>query len=431
MILIYTPSVKPRIKYIFKHFFSTRMGEEVGFTSELSVFIAHSGPKMSYGETPLGNEFFIAAQGLLTSQGVNSLEVNVFDWDGIPAFFATHTKSELPFDIFSASFYLLSRYEEYLPFVSDDLGRYKSNQSLAYLNDFLHIPLVDMWFDRFAKIWRVFFELETPQIETNNTLFLVVDVPELYSFRYKSFLRNIFEGIQDVFRFKISHVFDRVLVVLGFRSDPLEGLLPWIEAQQNEELPIHFFVLYTTLGIHDRSLSVFSGVHQRVIKSISDYVPTAPLASFESSVNPPVLSSDIERFKTLIHRPVKAIRQHKLALRFPNTYRTFSEQGIRNDYSMQYPDRPGFRASTAFPFRFYDLGDEQQTPLTIHPVCLSEYHIRDQRFSRKMRQLFLTFQECLSGLNAPFIVAISNKSFNSRSKNATYLTTLNKLLTHE
>ena len=98
---------------------------------------------------------------------------------------------------------------------------------------------------------------------------------------------------------------------------------------------------------------------------------------------------------------------------------------------MQYPDKPGFRASTAFPFRYYDLGDEQQTPLTIHPVCLSEDHIRNQRFSRKMRQLFLSFQESLNDLNAPFIVAISNKSFNSRSKNATYLSTLNKLLTHE
>ena len=431
MILIYTPSVKPRVTYIFKHFFDTRMGEEVGFTSELSVFIAHSGPKMSYGEAPLGNEFFIAAQGLLTSQGVNSLEVNVFDWDGIPAFFATQAKSELPFDIFSASFYLLSRYEEYLPFVSDHLGRFKSTQSLAYLNDFLHLPLVDMWFERFAKIWQEFFDLEAPKKEDSNRLSLVVDIPELYFFSHKSFLRNIFEGILDVIRFKLSRVFDRMLVLLGFRSDPLEGLLPWIEAQQYKELSIHFFILYTKLGVHDRSLSVFNQAHQRVIKSISDYVPTAPLASFESSVNPSVLGNDIERFKTLIHRPVKAIRQHKLILRFPHTYRTFSELGIRSDYSMQYPDKPGFRASTAFPFRYYDLGDEQQTPLTIHPVCLSEDHIRNQRFSRKMRQLFLSFQESLNDLNAPFIVAISNKSFNSRSKNATYLSTLNKLLTHE
>ena len=89
MILIYTPVVKPRIQYIFKHFFNTRMGDEISFTSDLSAFIAHNGSKMSYGDVPLGNEFFIAAHGLLTQQGITTVEVNLFDWDGLPAFFSS------------------------------------------------------------------------------------------------------------------------------------------------------------------------------------------------------------------------------------------------------------------------------------------------------------------------------------------------------
>lgn len=98
---------------------------------------------------------------------------------------------------------------------------------------------------------------------------------------------------------------------------------------------------------------------------------------------------------------------------------------------MQYADAAGFRASTAFPFRFYDLGDEQQTPLTVHPVCLSEIHIRNQRFSRKMRQLFLAYQDRLTKLHAPFVVALTNESFNSRGKNTSFLSTLSKILSHE
>ena len=60
-------------------------------------------------------------------------------------FFQQVTKSVLPFDIFAASFYLLSRYEEYLPHVKDDYGRFTASESIAYKNKFLHQPVVDIW----------------------------------------------------------------------------------------------------------------------------------------------------------------------------------------------------------------------------------------------------------------------------------------------
>lgn len=430
MILIYTPVVKPRIQYIFKHFFSTRMGDQISFTSELSAFIAHSGPKMSYGDAPLGNEFFVVAHGLLTQQGITNVEVNLFDWDGIPAFFPSKGRSTLPFDFFAAAFYLMSRYEEYQPFVADELGRFKSDQSLAFKHNFLHLPLVDLWFERFLSVWNTFFEIKQ-QRSIAPKLSLVVEVPQLFDYKHKTLFRSFAEGIQEFFRFRFVSVFDRILVVLGLREDPLSNLHHWIEVMLQKAYSVHFFVLYTKLGVHDRSLSIFNATHQQEIKSISDYAPTAPLASFESSVNEATLRPDLERFSRLIHRPVKAIRQHKLVLRYPYTYRLFSSLGIKNDYSMQYVDVPGFRASTAFPFRFYDLGDEQQTPLTIHPVCLSETHIRNQRFSRKMRQLFLAYHEQLTNLKAPFVVALTNESFNSRTKNASFLAILSKILNHE
>jgi hypothetical protein len=48
-----------------------------------------------------------------------------------------------------------------------------------------------------------------------------------------------------------------------------------------------------------------------------------------------------------------------------------------------------------------------------------------------MRQLFIGYQTRLLKLNAPMLVALTNESFNNRSKNATFLATLKKLLIHE
>jgi hypothetical protein len=427
MILIHTPVVRPRIIYIFRHFFQHRLGQEVSFTSDVGVFVAHSGPKMSYGDVPLGNEFFIAANGLLADQGVNSVDISVFQWEGMPAFFATSAKSQLPFDFFAASFYLMSRYEEYMPYVPDDLGRFKVEQSLAHNHNFLDLPLIDMWFECFVAAWTDFFELPpfTQQVSTTE---LVIEIPQLYAYKYKTIFRSFFEGLYDFGRLRFAKIFDRLMVILRFREDPLIGLIEQMEAFRSTAVSFRFFALYAALGIHDKSLSVFSKKHQQELKSLSDYAPTAPLASFESTQKTQKLVQDISRFSGLIHRPIKAIRQHKLVLRFPDTYRTYASLGIKHDYSMQYPNVPGFRASTAHPFRFYDLGEEQQTPLTIHPICLSESHIRAQQYARKMRQLFFRYQSRLQKLHAPLLVALTNESFNSRSKNLTFLATLKKML---
>ena len=427
MILIHTPVVRPRIIYVFRHFFQHRLGQEVSFTSDVGVFVAHSGPKMSYGDVPLGNEFFIAANGLLADQGVNSVDISFFQWEGMPAFFATSAKSQLPFDFFAASFYLMSRYEEYMPYVPDDLGRFKVEQSLAHNHNFLDLPLIDMWFERFVAAWTDFFELPpfTQQVSTTE---LVIEIPQLYAYKYKTIFRSFFEGLYDFGRLRFAKTFDRLMVILRFREDPLIGLIEQMEAFRSTAVSFRFFALYAALGIHDKSLSVFSKKHQQELKSLSDYAPTAPLASFESTQKSQKLVQDITRFSGLIHRPIKAIRQHKLVLRFPDTYRTYASLGIKHDYSMQYPDVPGFRASTAHPFRFYDLGEEQQTPLTIHPICLSESHIRAQQYARKMRQLFIRYQSRLQKLHAPLLVALTNESFNSRSKNLTFLATLKKML---
>src|SRR4030095_3208799 len=46
--------------------------------------------------------------------------------------------------------------------------------------------------------------------------------------------------------------------------------------------------------------------------------------------------------------------------------------GIEDDFSMGYGSINGFRASVASAFHWYDLEDEKQTKLLIHPFCFME-----------------------------------------------------------
>src|SRR6056300_1219146 len=142
MILVYSHKITPQLTYIFRQVFIRILELPVSFTSAIEKFVSHSGPKLSYTHQPLGNEFFIKSHELLFQKGIQEAKIEVSQWSGIPAFVKLEKPSKLPYDIFAASFYLLSRYEEYLPHVKDEYGRFTANESLAYNFGFLKQPVV-------------------------------------------------------------------------------------------------------------------------------------------------------------------------------------------------------------------------------------------------------------------------------------------------
>jgi len=64
------------------------LGIEVAFTTEVSDFIKHEGPKLTYTKQALQNEFFIRSHSLLFEQGINDHSIKVSDWNGVPCFFS-------------------------------------------------------------------------------------------------------------------------------------------------------------------------------------------------------------------------------------------------------------------------------------------------------------------------------------------------------
>ncbi len=137
MLLIYSPSSSPRLRYILDVIFQDFLGIEYRFTIDAHEFSFHSGPKLNYSEQAFGNELFIYSTRLLFEKGIRDQQISVIDWQDTKAFFATHPKYSLSFDLFAASFYLLTRYEEYLPHRRDVHGRFEARDSLAFQKGFL------------------------------------------------------------------------------------------------------------------------------------------------------------------------------------------------------------------------------------------------------------------------------------------------------
>ena len=118
--------------------------DDFQLTSDAVRFINYEGPKISYGNKPLGNELLFKAQGLLTQKGIVEQEVSIGEYQNTTILFLLKA-SPLPFDPFAAVFYMLSRYEEYLPHLSDEHDRFPITQSLAHQYGFLRQAVVDRW----------------------------------------------------------------------------------------------------------------------------------------------------------------------------------------------------------------------------------------------------------------------------------------------
>jgi hypothetical protein len=149
-VIVYCQTISPRLQYLI-HFLSQYFKLSFKLTTDKSVFLSSADAKINYSpEGSDAKEILIRPVNLLFENKISPVVINCFHHEaGFTALFKTD--DDIGFDMFAAIFYLLSRYEEYLPHTKDGYGRYAHENSLAFKEEFLSIPLINMWLDDLKK----------------------------------------------------------------------------------------------------------------------------------------------------------------------------------------------------------------------------------------------------------------------------------------
>ncbi len=382
-LLIYTQKITPRVSYVFKHIFVRILNIPIKFTSTIEEFVAHDSLKMTYAKAPLGNEFFIQSNKLLFEQGINDVEISVSQWDSTPCFFTTGKKSTIPFDIFAASFYLLSRYEEYLPCVLDENECFPAEQSLAFEHNFLDKPLIDIWAYKLLKYLKEKFP-EYQHTPNEYTYISTFSINQTFLYKAKGVIRNIGGGISDVFTLKLYNVWVRVAVFLKIKKDPYNTFRKIISLQKKHNIKTIFFFLIANYTTFDTNITHTKRKYHLLLKAIADYTQVGLLSSYFTMNDEELLKKEANRLSQIINTTTKLSRQHFGRNKLPDTYQKLIDLDIAEDYSMGYTKHIGFRASTCTPFYFYNLDFEIQTPLKVFPYAFSDDCLRfDLKLSPK------------------------------------------------
>jgi hypothetical protein len=408
-VLIYSHTITPRIQYVVD-FLSQYYRQPFRVTTDWQYFQQTEKPKLNYSATNADEQvLWVQPQGLLAATGIKEITVTCFDHpNGYKAFFKT--EGTLGFDLFAAIFYLLSRYEEYRPHQKDMYGRYAHENSLAYKNNFLHLPLINIWLEDFRKI--INDRYSTFCILHSTFQFLpTYDIDIAWSYRNKGLLRNAGGAVRSIVKGQWSMVKERVRVLTGREQDPFDSY-EWLDSlhQQYNLQPLYFFHVGQRRTAYDKNIATSNNAFQTLVKQHADRYSIGVHPSWHSGDAPANVKREKEVLEKISGQPITASRQHYIRFTVPQTFRHLIAVGITSDYSMGYGSVNGFRASVATSFYWYDLEKEEKTNLLLHPFCFMDANsFFEQRLTPEQAlQELLQYYHIVKQVNGLFITIWHN-----------------------
>lgn len=363
---MYSHTISPRLEYTCQLIFGEFLQLPYSLTADPEAFESCPSAKINYSTAVFQQPGWqMIPQGLLHETDIQKQVINIKSNNNFPYFFETNEDGS--WDIFAATFYLVSRYEEYLPHAFDEYGRYPHGDSLAHKEGFLEMPLVNIWLLDFGKALSSRFpelKYQLPEFQFLPTY----DIDIAYSFQHTRLSKTIRSLL-------FLPSLERMKIILGWKKDPFDVYDELDRFHETYGLqPIYFFLLAQRQGRYDKNILPHQPALRQLIKRHQEKYAVGLHPSWQSGNQRDLLRSEKRELEKIIGGNFSCIRsrQHYIRFHLPQGYQRLIDAGIKEDYSMGYGSINGYRASYANPFYWYDLEQEKVTSLRVFPFCYME-----------------------------------------------------------
>ena len=362
-----------RHHYIFQFVFEENLGIPFECTSSISQFEeANNSIKINYSNHPCNTSCALSVfnaeflqqigfnQSLPTIQG-SGTETIIFPSPEDSIF-------DFSFDVFSAIFFLLTRYEEYQDTPKDQHGRFQAKYSVATKHQFLQFPLVDIWLDAIQQ------KLDLPNGPKRKFKFIpTFDLDQVWSYKHKGISRLAVKLVRSLIRLERRNIVDIINILTGKKQDPY-FVFNYLFQLHNQHEHIHpiYFLAVGKWSNFDKNTPIKKQSFKQFIQDLSSRYKVGLHPSYDSNTKTHQLQKEYNDLQNLIRYPLKRSRQHFLKVSFPETYSNLIQIGIEKEFSMGYAEATGFRASTARHFLWYNLTLEQTEQLRIYPFQIMD-----------------------------------------------------------
>ncbi len=317
-IVVYSAENSNRLRYILDWLLKERLQLDYRITRDeqdtagLPFFIA-------YGKH-MPNSLSIPDERLLWEKGIQKLAPKTGKWHDIPTLFAATDKVyTIPFDILSAAFFLLSRYEEYDHLNYDKHGRYPAANSILHKNGWLMRPILDEWVSAFRK--ELQSRLGTSLPASTFVYQPTYDIDMAYSHIYKGVGRIVGAYIRALLKGDVKQISERTQVLKKKQKDPFDSFR-WLRQlhKQYDYKPLYFVLSASKRTAFDKNIHPQHPAMMRVIKNLAKDGTIGIHPSYYSH-NHDTLNKEKSMLEHVAGRSTHISRQHYIKIVMPDTYR--------------------------------------------------------------------------------------------------------------
>lgn len=369
-VLVYSSFRSTRLVYSLKYTLSDLLGFEFQVTEDIAHFAQYNGPRINYSKSGIPGSIQVEPSGLLSETGVAPLIPESEIRCGTVILFPARSNPLAFFDVFSAVFYMITRYEEHLPFNGDDLGRFRPEDSIAFKQGFLDEPVVNQWslllLSRMKDLW--------PEIKYKLPTFRFVpsyDVDNAYAWLGKGVIHNTASVIKNLFTGKPTNVVERIRVLRRKAADPYDSYDYILKCYSKTKVKPVFFILFGSKTRFDRNMNPSNRAFRRLLNFLTQSATIGIHPSYGSNFLDSV-KEEKQALEKATRRNIIISRQHFLMVKFPDTFARLVKLGILEDYSLGYAHYPGFRSGTTVPYNYYSLVKEKITGLKMYPLIFMD-----------------------------------------------------------
>lgn len=373
MLLVHLHDDSRRARYVVRHVLEGMQGIRVTFSTDMEEFRSASVPRLQYGGEQVADALYLPWTGALNECRPGMPEPRGQSHIGAIRLFVDDDGT----DLFARVFHLLSLCREYAPAQVDLHGRIPSAEHFVVRHGLERVPWVDHWAIGLGHALQRKFPRLRP-VRTYGHV-LTVDIDNGLKYAGRPLHRALGASLKELSGGRFTDLRQRWSVRRGQVRDPY-AVLPERMAEVVDDVTRSIaFVLLQGERTYDHAADVFHPAYRQLLALLEVHAELGLHPSHASSADPALFAAERKRLKSVVQGAVIASRQHFLRWRIPDTLRALQEAGIKEDHTLGFADRAGFRAATCTPFPWYDLERERETALMIWPFAAMDSALHDHQ----------------------------------------------------